>query len=110
MSYQPPPPPPPGGYGPPQPAYGYQPGPPPNNFLVPAILATIFCCLPPGIVGIVYAAQVNGKWAGGDAAGAQDSAAKARTWTYVSIGVGVVSLLVWLLMLGGLAALSGSSN
>ena len=31
------------------------------NYLVQAILVTIFCCLPFGIVSIVYAAQVNGK-------------------------------------------------
>ena len=36
-------------------------GPPPYvpNHLVWAILVTIFCCLPFGIVSIVYAAQVN---------------------------------------------------
>ena len=27
----------------------------PNNFLIPNILATIFCCLPGGIVGIIMA-------------------------------------------------------
>ena len=34
----------------------------PNN-LVWAILATLFCCLPGGIVAIVYAARVDGKLA-----------------------------------------------
>ena len=34
------------------------------NYLVQAILTTIFCCLPFGIVAIVFAAQVNGKLAG----------------------------------------------
>jgi hypothetical protein len=110
MSYEapPPPPPPPGGYGA-QPAYGGPAGPPPNNFLVPAILATIFCCLPAGVVGIVFAAQVNSKWAVGDVAGAQSAAAKARTWTFVSVGVGLVVVVGWLLLVG-LAALSGSSS
>ena len=37
------------------------------NYLVPAILTTVFCCLPFGIVSIVYAAQVNGKVARGTA-------------------------------------------
>ena len=31
------------------------------NYLVQSILVTLFCCLPFGIVAIVYAAQVNGK-------------------------------------------------
>ncbi len=47
------------------------------NHLVWAILATLFCCLPGGIVSIVYAAQVNGKIAAGDIAGARDSSDKA---------------------------------
>ena len=35
------------------------------NHLVWAILSTLFCCLPLGIVSIVFAAQVNGKLAAG---------------------------------------------
>ena len=31
------------------------------NYLVQAILVTLCCCLPFGIVAIVYAAQVNSK-------------------------------------------------
>lgn len=30
-----------------------------ENYLVPAILVTLCCCVPAGIVAIVYAAQVN---------------------------------------------------
>ena len=47
---------------------GMQPQPmaPIPNYLVHAILVTIFCCLPFGIVAIVYAAQVDGKAAVGD--------------------------------------------
>ena len=36
------------------------------NYLVQAILTTLFCCLPFGIVAIVYAAQVNTKIEAGD--------------------------------------------
>ena len=47
-------------------------GPPPQiqNYLVTSILVTLCCCIPAGIVAIVYAAQVNSKLAGGDVAGA----------------------------------------
>ena len=38
------------------------------NYLVQAILVTIFCCLPAGVVAIVFAAQVNGKVARGQPA------------------------------------------
>ena len=43
--------------------------------------------MPAGIVGIVYAAQVNSKLAAGDVAGAQESARLARIWTWVGFAV-----------------------
>ncbi|MFH1090494.1 MAG: CD225/dispanin family protein [Pseudomonadota bacterium] len=64
------------------------------NHLVWAILATIFCCLPLGIVAIVYAAQVNGKVATGDYAGAQASAGKAKMWIWIGFGVGLAIQIV----------------
>jgi hypothetical protein len=66
------------------------------NYLVPAILTTLFCCLPFGIVSIVYAAQVNGKLEAGDRAGAIESSRKAKMWAWISFGVG----LVWILFVG----------
>ncbi len=77
----------------------------PNN-LVWAILATLFCCLPGGIVSIVYAAQVNGKLAAGDIAGAQDSSEKAKKWAIYSAIAGIVvailyTVLVVMLGIGG---------
>jgi hypothetical protein len=68
----------------------YQAGAPVPNYLVPAILTTLFCCLPFGIVSIVYAAQVNGKVAAGDRAGALDSSSKAKMWAWISFGTGLV--------------------
>lgn len=58
-----------------------------------AILATICCCLPTGIPAIVFAAQVDGKWASGDSEGARDYSEKAKLWGLVSIGLGVVGTL-----------------
>ena len=48
------------------------------NYLKSAILTTVFCCLPFGVVSIVYAAQVNGQVEVGDRSGAIDSFRKAR--------------------------------
>jgi hypothetical protein len=81
----PPPPPPAPGYN--QPTAG---GTPPPNYLVWAILSTIFCCLPFGIASIVFAAQVNGKYASGDVAGAQASSEKAKRFAIIAAIVGVV--------------------
>jgi Interferon-induced transmembrane protein len=82
------------------------------NHLVWAILTTLFCCLPAGIVSIVYAAQVNGKLAAGDIAGAQDSAAKAKKWAIWSAIAWVVVVVLYVLffvVLGGMGAMSNSS-
>lgn len=70
--------------------YGQPAGSPPPNYLVWAILTTIFCCLPLGIASIVFAAQVNGKYAAGDVAGAQESSRKAKQFAIWSAVVGVV--------------------
>ena len=59
------------------------------NHLIPAILVTIFCCMPTGIVSIVYAAQVNGKIQAGDIDGARRTSGAAKTWAWVSFGLGV---------------------
>jgi predicted secreted protein len=85
-----------GGYG--QLPYGQGPGgPPPPNYLVWAILTTIFCCLPLGIASIVFAAQVNNKWAMGDVAGARASSDKAKQfaiWSAVAAAILAVLYLV----------------
>lgn len=67
------------------------------NYLAPAILATLFCCLPFGIVSIVYAAQVNGQLAAGDGAGAMRSSNNAKTWMWVAVACGVFIWFLWLL-------------
>jgi hypothetical protein len=60
------------------------------NYLAQAILTTVCCCLPFGIVAIVYAAQVDGKLSGGDYAGAVQSSNSAKTWCWVAFGLGLV--------------------
>jgi hypothetical protein len=103
---------------PPQPPPPPQPGTQPSyapqssqaevpNYLVQAILTTVFCCLPLGIVSIVYAAQVNGKVAAGDHAGALESSRNAKRWAWISFGAGLVLIVGYLiLVLVGLIAQS----
>jgi Tfp pilus assembly protein PilE len=61
-----------------------------SSHLAPAILVTIFCCLPFGIPAIVFAAQVNGKLAAGDYAGALKASGNAKIWCWVAFAVGIV--------------------
>ena len=77
------------------------------NYLVFAILATVFCCLPAGIPAIVYAAQVNSKLQVGDLAGAQLASKNAKLWCLISLGLGlgVVGLYAMLIAMGMLTGL-----
>lgn len=78
----------------------------PSNYLVWAILATIFCCLPFGIVGIVFAAKVNDLWNSGQYQASLEASRKAKTWTLIAIGVGILSAVLYFVLAGkGLIAL-----
>jgi hypothetical protein len=66
------------------------------NHLVPAILCTIFCCLPFGIPAIVFAAQVNSKLQAGDVSGAMESSRKAKTWCWIAFWLGMIPMLFWI--------------
>ena len=63
------------------------------NYLWQSIVCTVCCCLPFGIAAIVFAAQVNGKLAAGDVAGAMESSRKARLWCWISFGLGLIANL-----------------
>ncbi|HJZ85945.1 MAG TPA: CD225/dispanin family protein [Polyangia bacterium] len=76
------------------------PGPGKNvpTYLAPAILATLFCCLPPGVVAIVFAAQVSSKLTMGDHAGALAASRQAKIWSWVAFGLGLAHGLFWVVM------------
>ncbi|ABW15854.1 Interferon-induced transmembrane protein [Parafrankia sp. EAN1pec] len=131
------PPPPPGGYGPPPGGYGapqdfggypqqggYPPpmqgqpggfGPPPPygqpipTYLWQSIACTLLCCLPAGIVAIVYATKVQSRQQIGDYAGALDASSKAKTWCIVSFGVGLVVVVLGF-VLGASGALDSNAS
>jgi len=78
----------------------------PNN-LVWAILTTLLCCLPLGIVSIVYAAKVDGLSASGNTAAARDAANSAKNWAIAAAVIGPILLIMWFMFVGGMAALGG---
>jgi len=82
------------------------------NYLVPAIIS-LFCCLPLGVVGVIFAAQVNGKVAAGDTAGALDAAKKAKMFSFIAIGLGLLGIIGYVLfvvIMGVGMGLAGSSS
>jgi hypothetical protein len=87
-------------------SYQQQPATPPKNWLVEAILVTIFCCLPFGIVGIVFASQVNSKYSSGDYSGALQASREAGKWTKIGFWLGIAGAVIgilWGAFLGGWA-------
>jgi hypothetical protein len=74
-----------------QPAPYFPPPPHVPNYLVQSIVLTLCCCLPFGVVALVYSAQVNSKLAAGDVAGAEASSRSAKTWCIVALVAGIVS-------------------
>ena len=87
-----------------------QPQSPPPNYLVFAILTTIFCCQILGIVSIVFAAQVNSRWNSGDIQGALDASKNAKLWAWIAFGSGLIIALVFTLLaiFGALAGILGN--
>ena len=94
-------------------SFSSMPGQPqPDNYLVWAILSTLLCCVPLGIVAIVFAAQVDSKYAAGDYAGAQVASGRAKLWSILSAGslfllvalyLGAIALFGAVGVLGGMA-------
>ncbi len=75
---------------------------PPKNWLVESILVTIFCCLPFGIAGIVFASQVNTKWAAGDYDGALNASRDAGKWTKIGFFIGIGVIVLYFIAIFGL--------
>lgn len=76
-----------------------------KNYLVQSILVTLCCCVPAGIVAIIYAAQVNTKLAAGDVAGAQESSRQARLWSWVGFAVSALGWGIYaIVIIAGAAA------
>lgn len=61
-----------------------------KSHLAEAIITTLCCCLPFGIVSIVYAAKVSSLLQSGDVAGAQQASSKASMWAWIAFGIGIV--------------------
>ncbi len=95
------------------------------NYLVQAVLLTVVCLiLSPftlfftflgvvtGIVAIVYGAQVNGKVAGNNYAGARESSSMAKVWTWITFAFVVLEFLILaaFLLFFVLAVVAGASS
>lgn len=57
------------------------PNPKPKNYLVWAILSTLFCCVPLGIVAIIHSTKVDSLYYSGNYAEAKKESDLAEDWT-----------------------------
>lgn len=71
----------------------------PDNLMVWSILATVLCCLPLGIVAIVYSNKVDNLWYAKDYAGAAEAAKNAKTFCFISLGVGLVFSVIYMFVM-----------
>jgi len=67
----------------------------PKTWLVESILVTLFCCLPFGIAGIVFASKVESRYNAGDITGAIAASKDAGKWTKISFVVGIAGMIVY---------------
>ena len=72
----------------------------PNSYLALAIISTILCCLPFGIVSIIYATKVNALYEDGNYDRAISASKNAKTWGIVSIAVAFFGWLIYVLIFG----------
>ena len=63
-------------------------------YLVLSIITTVCCCLPFGVVGIVYATKINSAMNAGNYEEAQKSAKTAKIWIIVAAAVGVIANII----------------
>ena len=86
----------------------YQPQPepaepcPPTN-LAWAIISTVLCCIPTGIVAIIYALKVSNKYREGDIEGAKRASETGAWWCIATIILGIIvqPLLSWVTFAAG---------
>jgi hypothetical protein len=80
------------------PQQGWQGQQEPENYLVWAILCTVLCCLPFGIVSIVYSNKVSGLWSQGRYGEAQEAANNAKKWAIIGAIVGAVAAVIFVVL------------
>ncbi|KJE21939.1 Interferon-induced transmembrane protein [Frankia torreyi] len=81
-----------------------------RTYLWQSLVATLLCCLPTGIVAIVYATQTQTRLQTGNLAGAREASGRARRWCIISLIAFVVVLLVYVVAIVITVAIVSRNN
>lgn len=78
--------------------------------IIAAVLSFCCCCVPFGIVPVIFSTQVNSKLAVGDYEGARSASDNAKLWSWISIGIAlaVFALNFFVNILAALGGLAGA--
>ena len=69
----------------------------PKNHLVMAVLVTVFCCLPFGVVALIYSSKVDDLWYRGLYEEAWEYSSKAQRWITISFLTPIVVPMLYAL-------------
>ena len=72
----------------------------PSSYLALAIVSTILCCLPTGIISIIYATKVNSTYEDGKYDEATKASKNAKIWGFVSVGIALFGWIIYILIFG----------
>ena len=75
-------------------------------YLVVSIISTLCCCIPFGIVAIVFSAKINSAVTSGNMEEAKKAAKTAKIWTIVAVVAGLIANIAFLVI----TAMSGAGS
>lgn len=79
----------------------------PRRYTVWAILALLFCCLPTGIVALIYDTKIPSRFEAGDIAGSRRAGNTALAWIIISVILGMAG---YLFLLAGMIRSASAGN
>lgn len=62
----------------------------PPNYLVWTVLVTVMCCVPLGVISLIYSSQVKTKYTAGDIEGAKKASSKTELWLILAFVLGLI--------------------
>ncbi|MBR4389417.1 MAG: CD225/dispanin family protein [Prevotella sp.] len=72
---------------------------PPKTWVAEAILVTLFCCMPFGIVGLVHATMVSLYYNRGEFEAAEQASRTAGKWVKIAFIIGLVVIILYVILI-----------